>query len=686
MSLMIGPPELEIVDKLLGKGIRRLDVLSVELNRTERTLRYSLRKLNDFFKRYHKIDFVLAEGQYVELLQPSTEIINLLHMLDRKHYHMSVEERIDFCNFCYIAGMGFTMEELAEFMNISLSTLKQTMLLVKDTLNKYGIALVNVHGIGLRVKGKEREIRKRLASYLYRNFHLISKPDKELAKTNPYLKKVIINYLADVPIGQLTAIMNKYEAEYAVFKNDEFYKLALADLIVIYKRGLGQISLNLNTEPSALERQKTRFLQQELFQELNIKLEESEFYDFAGNIGGVSIPTNIPLDILLIDLLNKLIDRHIQNDKLDLSHPRISEAIGVFKRHFHLATERVKKDIRIENPLLGEIKRSHKILFNDLECLLRDVEKQIGSEFSGNEIGYFTILIENILSAIVSENKQIKNVIVLCGLGYGTSKLLSNNIQHYFKVNIIDVIPYHRLDQVPIGEADLIITTVPLADKIKDTVVVQVSPLMTDEDLGILRNAGLRRRGSSDLDSALRIISKHCEIVDEGRLKQELALFFNDQWVKGPKRKKYSRFLSFVQPRNIAFQVYAANWKEAVQKAGLLMVKNGSVDITYIADMIQNIETYGPYMVVGDSLLPHAKNKGNVFKTDFGLITLVEPVELGNKTSISTILSFSSVDEQEHIDVLIDFMSLIENDDLLGRLREFRQPRELIQFIENNVF
>ncbi len=71
-------------------------------------------------------------------------------------------------------------------------------------------------------------------------------------------------------------------------------------------------------------------------------------------------------------------------------------------------------------------------------------------------------------------------------------------------------------------------------------------------------------------------------------------------------------------------------------------------------------------------------------KTGISLITLENPVIFDNGEIVKTILCFCSRDGMEHIDVLVDFMSLVENHNLLEHIQRFSHLEELIDFIKKN--
>lgn len=84
MSIMIGPAELEIVAKLLEGRYRKIDALAAELNRSERSLRYSLDKLNEFFqKQYGEILVALEGPQQLELLKSADAIVKAMEKISK---------------------------------------------------------------------------------------------------------------------------------------------------------------------------------------------------------------------------------------------------------------------------------------------------------------------------------------------------------------------------------------------------------------------------------------------------------------------------------------------------------------------------------------------------------------------------------------------------------------------------
>lgn len=145
--------------------------------------------------------------------------------------------------------------------------------------------------------------------------------------------------------------------------------------------------------------------------------------------------------------------------------------------------------------------------------------------------------------------------------------------------------------------------------------------------------------------------------------------------------------LSELLKNNIILQSDAKDWKEAIQEIGELLVDEGACDKTYIDNMIKKIEEYGSYMVTNKKIaIPHSRNDNNVFKTAMGLLILEEEVFFPGNLPVKTILIFSSLDGEEHLEALADFMDLTNNHNFLVRLNDFTNIRKVKDSIKKFEF
>ena len=77
---------------------------------------------------------------------------------------------------------------------------------------------------------------------------------------------------------------------------------------------------------------------------------------------------------------------------------------------------------------------------------------------------------------------------------------------------------------------------------------------------------------------------------------------------------------------HIRIKEKAADWEEAVRKAGAVLVEEGSIRPAYVEKMIQSVKELGPYIVIMPGFaLAHAAPCEDVVKSDMALITLDTP-------------------------------------------------------------
>ena len=85
---------------------------------------------------------------------------------------------------------------------------------------------------------------------------------------------------------------------------------------------------------------------------------------------------------------------------------------------------------------------------------------------------------------------------------------------------------------------------------------------------------------------------------------------------------------------DIELNVSAADWQDAVEKSGTILVNNGYVTREYVDAMVQTVKTLGPYIVVAPGLaMPHARSTNGVIKSGISIMTLSRPVTFGNESN-----------------------------------------------------
>lgn len=116
--------------------------------------------------------------------------------------------------------------------------------------------------------------------------------------------------------------------------------------------------------------------------------------------------------------------------------------------------------------------------------------------------------------------------------------------------------------------------------------------------------------------------------------------------------------------------VDVSTWEDAIRAAGSVLVDVGSIDASYIDDMIAAVHTHGPYIVMMPQFaLAHSSPCEAVKKTDMSLITLKHPVDFNSPNGfVSVILCLACTDSSSHIDRLTEIASYLMDEEIIDRI------------------
>lgn len=108
------------------------------------------------------------------------------------------------------------------------------------------------------------------------------------------------------------------------------------------------------------------------------------------------------------------------------------------------------------------------------------------------------------------------------------------------------------------------------------------------------------------------------------------------------------------------------DWKKAITFAAEPLLKKGVIEKCYIQEMINSVETNGPYIVLKDYFaLPHAKAGEGVNEVGLALLTLEKPVDLkGNPVKVFLVLA--AVDSTSHLEALSEVSELLMDEEIYG--------------------
>ena len=136
---------------------------------------------------------------------------------------------------------------------------------------------------------------------------------------------------------------------------------------------------------------------------------------------------------------------------------------------------------------------------------------------------------------------------------------------------------------------------------------------------------------------------------------------------------------------DIAVGVEVTDWKDAIRKAGQLLVDDGSIEVKYIEDMIASVEKLGPYIVLMPGFaLGHSEPCPAVLRNGLSLITLANPVDFGSMNDpVKCVMCLACVDKESHISRLQSVAFKLMSDGIVDKMCQCETAQQLYELMNN---
>ncbi|MGL6167176.1 MAG: BglG family transcription antiterminator [Fusobacteriaceae bacterium] len=658
---------VEIIDKIIfEKNIMTIKSLSEIFSVSERSIRYNLEAIDDYLTK-NKIGGIkrVSKGQ-IEIIDIENIKLYLLKLKNEfKNEDLTQIEREEYILVNLIHKNGINIKELSEKLNISRTTVKNDLNDFLSKLKSKNIKLVVEHKKGLVLLGEEEEIRREFLNliikhYSHKNIKILISKELGIAYENK-LKKLIL----------------KMEEKINSSITDEAYNIISCYLEI----SLGRIKCGKRLQKIANENFLEKTHEYENLKRLILELE----IDFNINFGKFEI----------LKLTDYFHGSHIYNPKFSYYENWVSTELLVQKileRFSHIYKDdftrdltlfegvlnhikpliyRLKNNQKLENSIYKEVIESYPELFYQTKQSLEELEDFIDLKLTEDEIAFVLMHFKGAIDRKIKSSMIKKRVLLVCGLGYGTSNLLAQQLLDNYEVEITDIIPVHRFDTLDMKlKYDIIVTTVASNFFNTSKKVIEVAALLNEKDKENLKKNGfLNKNKKISLKKLMMVIEKNSSIPNTKKLKFELLEKFGDKIVNDIfENTELSKFLPL---QNIKFEVESNSWQEAVKEGGKILLENSAITESYITNMIETVEKYGSYIVIAPRFaIPHSRNNGEVMKSLASLIRLKNPVIFPNNKSVSIIFTFSSIDNKEHLQALKE-------------LTEFITDKKLLEVIDN---
>ncbi len=665
----------KILKYLLVHNKATLKEVSKNFKVSERTIRYEIEKINEELKEKNNEEIVLIRGEY--LIKNKEKILEILNQ--NNTYIPSAGEREIFILLKICLTREIKQSTLSEILDVSKSTIKSHLREIRKILNGYNLKLEILARKGLVIVGSEEQIRQC-------TLKAITLVKKEKSK---FLDDVLKRYLNEIDQAGIKLFINYCQKLMEKIISDEAYEIILKYISLViyfnkYDKKINNIKnsnfLKNTMEYGAVIRSKALlegFYEMEFSEDEYLKITDYFLGSHTYNISYSYYENWVEIEIIVknfIEKINKELEVNITNDETLI--------LGLIN-HIKPTIYRIKNEIELENTIYEEVVESYPKLFTLVKKGVEELENFINIEFTNDEIAFLTIHFKAAIDRNIKTKKEKLKILIVCGSGYGSSKLLAQQIKELYRVEIVDTIPRYLLEKVERRkDIDLILTTVSLQDYKTTKDIMKVNSILSKEDIQNLDSYPIPRDNKKIVFSQLiKVIEENSMIKVDDKLLEALKNFLDTKLIDDICQKK-STIFDLLPENRIILKGKATNWEDAIREAGELLLKDECINKEYIDEMIKIVREFGSYILfVPGVIFPHAKVKSKIKKTGFSLVLYKDGIEFLENNKINIVVCFSSKNGREHLDGLVKMIENFEENNLLKKIQRCKSSKEILKLI-----
>lgn len=122
--------------------------------------------------------------------------------------------------------------------------------------------------------------------------------------------------------------------------------------------------------------------------------------------------------------------------------------------------------------------------------------------------------------------------------------------------------------------------------------------------------------------------------------------------------------MKFLEDNLIKIGAEVETAEEAIYEAGKLLLKEASIEESYISAMVSSFKENGPYFVLAPNIaIPHARPEDGAKEASVSLLQLKKPVTFGHDLNdpVSIVFALGASSSNEHLILLKKLTHLLNN-------------------------
>lgn len=424
---------------------------------TDRTIRTDIQAINLEIAKYECEILLKRKSGYYLMSYNKDKFKELQNQIEKQTNVLtfnSLDDRIKYILQKLLYSQDYViLDDLANEVFVSRNTLQNYIKPIKETLETYNLIYVSKPNLGVKVFGNEKDKRECLLNEI-------------LCKDTP---TYIIGFtkeeqmlFRDIDLFEIQTLVNQLLNKHDIHASDYDRKnLIMHCALMIYRvktENYIPFDVQFPIQDDIYE----------LIEQLCIQLENK--FDIQITSGEkqyiyLHIASNTHMNIYSVNTvklqnqITKLLEVIYEEYNFDLRQDAILKK-DLFN-HFSSILSSKNIYMNKKNPLLNTIKTNFPLPF---EITLTSTAKVFSEALTEDEIGYISLHIGAAIERCFTSMYQKKRVVLVCGSGIATTRMLEARLQTFFnsKIVIVNKISYAEFMHYDFANIDFVISTIPI--------------------------------------------------------------------------------------------------------------------------------------------------------------------------------------------------------------------------------
>lgn len=647
--------------------------LAEALQLKERSVRYDIDRINDALsveglkqiEKGAKGHLFFPEGQSLESLTKTTEFV------------YSSEERIALLLLTLlIRKEDFKINRMSRILQVSRSTVKSDVSELEAILEKEGLRIEYIDHFELVGPKQNRVV---LLNYEFRKYiSLLINPPRKINTFDAQCIQVIHNAFAGVSIPRVILCVDEMLEANRLTLTDDSYKWYLSNVIVLVWFIINGKEYPLAASTPVETAEDNSAFITNLAEIIGHRISEKNARILKRFLNCTNQFAHLYSDMDLVDaegtvyaLVNAV------SKELKISFEQDSILIEGLLNHVIPLVNRIKNHVSLwDENMIAVLSDKDMDLFNRIRriCSELPVLSELESE---DEVVYLTIYFLASIRRMLGT--PYKNVLLVCGHGYGTTTMLRETLLNEYQVHIVDTIPVYKLTDYPNwNSVDCVLSTARLNTELPRPSVM-VNPILKAEDYIAVEKTGISRKHNLSNYYAVEQKLGFLSPFDKKRVMDVIEKEFGYQTVtRYETPRDFSNLLKYDCIRMIDQPL---EWREAVWEASKPLLERGFIDDIYVKEIINTMEKLGFYAISdGDFALLHGKEKTGVNQTCMSLMINRRTTCFGDK-KVKIIFCLAAKNAKDHIPAIISLMRMVKKTPIIEKLENAQSVEEIYDII-----